>query len=245
MWDRRRAIESLGYAVVLLGLAFLVTAATDEGGLAWTERVARVVPLAPLGVAVAVALTLAGPRRRVETRALEALGRSPFVNSAGAASGAALVGVVVALLVLVDGRVPVRGFFPSLRAASVYAFDEGGFTSLATGIHVALDGSLMLPPAPTAAVDTTSGLPPHARLAACLVTGMASLAFALLIARLPRQGRTSSLLVLVATGALTTFAFQAAAAGRLPALATPVPATVLLLGAAWAIVRAEWEPTIG
>jgi hypothetical protein len=71
---------------------------------------------------------------------------------------------------------------------------------------------------------------------------LGSAAFALTIAQLPRARRVGSLVALLATAALTTLCLQAAAAGRLSALVTPVPSTVLLLGTAWAIVRVRWEP---
>jgi hypothetical protein len=236
----------LGLAVAMLVVAVLVTAATDEGGVAWGERVARVVPLAPVCVALAAALALAGPRRRMETRALEALGRSPFANACAAGAGAAVVGVLVALLLLVDAHVSVGAFFPTVRASGRYAFEAGAFSNLATGWRISPDGTLDLAPpdvAQAAVADVARGLPAYARLAAALVTAVASLAFALVIAELPRTRRRRAVLSLLTTAALTTFCLQAAAAGRLPALVTPLPSTLLLLGTAWAIVRVRWDPS--
>jgi hypothetical protein len=225
-------------------LAVLLTAATDEGGVRWDERVARVLPIVPICVALAAALTLAGPRRRVETFALEALGRSPLANAAGAAVGAGLVGLGLALLVLLDPGLSVHAFFPTLHASGPYVFDGGVFTNVTTGWRVSEDGTLSLPPAPGSIVaGVTAGLPPHGRLAAALVIALGSAAFALTVAQLPRTRRTGSLALLLATAALTTLCLQAAATGRLPALATPVPSTMLLLGTAWAIVRVRWDST--
>jgi hypothetical protein len=245
-WDAASAGRATGLAVAMLVVAVLVTAATDEGGVAWGERVARVVPLVPVCVAAAAALALAGSRRRMETRALEALGRSPFMNASAAALGAAVVGLLMALLLVVDTHVSVGAFFPSVHASGRYVFEGGGFSNLATGWRVSPDGTIALaPPDAARAVveDAVHGLPHHARLAASLVTAVASLAFALVIAELPRTRRFRSILSLLATAALTTFCLQAAASGRLPALATPLPSTLLLLGTAWAIVRVRWDPS--
>jgi hypothetical protein len=228
----------------MLALAVLVTAATDEGGLRWAERVARVLPLVPVCVALAAGVTLAGSRRAVESRALEALGRSPFANACGAALGAAAIGLVVALAVFVDPRGSVGAFFPTVHASGRYVFDVDAFSNVATGWRVSDNGTIALPQTSGTVLDRVAlDLPPHARLAAALVIAVGSLAFALATARLPRTRRTLHLLGLLATAAATTFGLQAAAAGRIPALLTPLPSTVLLLMTGWAILRDEWEPT--
>ena len=46
-WDRRQLVRAALTTVLTLGLAWLVTAATDEGGVAWGERAGRTLPLAP------------------------------------------------------------------------------------------------------------------------------------------------------------------------------------------------------
>jgi hypothetical protein len=220
-------------------LAVLVTAATDEGGLGWDERVARVLPLAPACVALAAALTLAGPRRRVETRALEALGRSPVANAAGGAIGAGLVGFVLGVLLALDAHVSVQPFFPTVRASGPWVFERGAFSNLVTGWRVSGDGTLSLPPSPVNAPGLATGLPLHGRLAAALVVLVGSAAFALSVARLPHTRRAPGLVLLLVTAAVTLFCLQASAAGRLEALVTPLPSSVLLLGTAWAIVRSD------
>jgi len=243
-WDAQCGRQSAGLAAVMVALAVLVTAVTDEGGVSAGERVARVLPVVPVCVALAVGVTLAGARRATETRALQALGRSPFANAWGAAVGAGLVGLAVALLVLLDARVPVGAFFPTVHASGRYAFDGEAFSNVTTHWRVSPDGTLALPAVSSGLVDqVTLALPAYARLAAALVIAVGGAAFGVAVAALPRTRRTVRFLGLLATAAATTFCLQAAAAGRLPALVAPIPSTLLLLMTAWAIVRAEWEPS--
>jgi hypothetical protein len=233
-----------------LVLALLMTSATDEGGLRWSERAGRVLPVVPVCVAFGAALALAGRDRRGEARALEALGRRPAANGAAAAAGAALVGALVAAVVAVDGRVSVAAFYPKVPDATSVAFDGDGFVSARGGFRVSRDGSISLdspvPPSTSPPPDTApsvrraaaAGLA-GARAAAALLLLLGSAAFALTVVRgvTAPASRTASGGLLVATAAASTIALQAAAAGRVPALVTPLPSTVLLLVAAWVIVR--------
>jgi len=233
----------------MLGLAVVVTAATDEGGLAAAERVARAVPLVPVCVALSTAVALAGPVRRGEGRALAALGRSPFACAAGAAAGAALVGLAVAGWVLFGGEHAVRAFFPSVHAAGPYRFEDGAFSNLRAGWRVSADGVIaLLPPqapspSPAQAPLAATGLPPLARASAALLTMIGSLAFALTVAVTFVAHRGRSVVAIVAASAASAVCLQAAAAGRVPAIVAVVPSTALLLGAAWAILRASWQRT--
>ena len=47
-WDALLFARAVGMALVALGVALLVTAATDEGGVSWLGRAARTIPLAPV-----------------------------------------------------------------------------------------------------------------------------------------------------------------------------------------------------
>ena len=248
-WDQRAIAKSAALTSTLLVLAVLVTAVTDEGGVAWGERVSLTAPLSPVCAALAVALSLSGRDRRGEGRALEALGRSPFACGAGAAAGALAVGLVVAVLLLVDARLSVSAFFPTVHATGPYTFDGGVFTNVRTGWRVMADGSIALPPAgqpaPTMASQASAGavLSAYARPCAALLTALASAGFVatVVVARPGHRGR--AVLLLLATAGCSVFFLQAAAAGRVPVLVVPVPSTLLLLGAAWAIVRDAWQPT--
>ena len=51
-WDARVFARSAVVAGLALGLAWLVTAATDEGGVSWGERAGRTLPLAPACAAI-------------------------------------------------------------------------------------------------------------------------------------------------------------------------------------------------
>jgi hypothetical protein len=246
-WDLQCALRSATLTGALTVLSLLVTAATDEGGLTWSERTARVFPLMPVCVALATVLALAGPSGRGEGRALQALGRSPFGTACGAAVGAALVGLFASLVVLLDARISVHTFFPVIRALGPYTFDGHAFTNLSAGWRVTPDGTLSLPPLSAAtslggsAFAGGDGLPAHARFCAAVVMALGSVAFALTIALFPPARRGRALLVLFVTAAATVFCLQAAASGRLPVLMAPVPSTALLLSAAWAIVHPEWQ----
>ena len=90
-WDARTFARGLAIALATLGIAFVVTAASDEGGIAWGERAGRALPIAPVCAAVGAWLALAPGRARGEDVALAALGRSPWERHAAAIVGGAAV----------------------------------------------------------------------------------------------------------------------------------------------------------
>jgi hypothetical protein len=244
-WDRRALVASATLTAVVLALTVLVTAMTDEGGVPFPERVSRAVPLTPVAAALATALTLAGAKRRLEARALEALGRSPAASSLAPALGAFGVGALVGAVVLLDARVSLRAFFPLVESAGPYTFDAGGFTNVRAGWRVMTDGSIALPlaGAPLHLDAPLVASPEHVFLRPCaaLVTALGSAAFvATVVATLALRARWGwTALALVETAAATLFCLQAAAAGRAPLVLAPAPSTLLLLGATWAIVGRE------
>src|ERR1700722_9478623 len=89
VWDTRPLARASLAAARARGLAWLVTAATDEGGVAWGERAGRTLPLAPLCAAVGAWAALAPVMARGEAAALGALGRSPAQIAAAAVGGGA------------------------------------------------------------------------------------------------------------------------------------------------------------
>src|ERR1700722_19834927 len=90
VWDTRQLARAALAATLALGLSWLVTAATDEGSVAWGERAGRTLPLAPLCAAVGAWVALAPVMARGETVALGALGRSRAQIAAAAVVGGAL-----------------------------------------------------------------------------------------------------------------------------------------------------------
>src|SRR5208282_3568894 len=123
-------------------LAWLVTAATDEGGVAWSERAARTLPLAPACAALGTWLGQARGWARGEGRALAALGRSPLASSLPAVVGGAAVAWIAAVAMGLGGGVDVSGFFPVARAPDVYVSRGSGvFLDAASRYRIETDGS--------------------------------------------------------------------------------------------------------
>lgn len=94
---------------------FVVSAATDEGGVALATRAARMVPLLAVPAACAYVVTLYRAIRRGETRALEAVGVEPLSWQIRVAM-AALVPALVGALALALG-LDASGLFPAATAA--------------------------------------------------------------------------------------------------------------------------------
>jgi hypothetical protein len=228
-WDSGRLVRAAAAAALALGLVWLVTAATDEGGVSWGERAGRALPLAPLCAAVGAWAALAPVRVRGEVVALEALGRSPAGIAASAVVGAALLPLVAAIAVCVVPGVRVDGFFPTAARASSWQWAGGAFVDAARGLRVGADGVPVSVPVLAGAMGV--GLPAFARASAAAVTLLAGLALPLLLARwLVARARPG--VDVAATGlaiAASVVAFQAAAAHRVPATLAVLPAAGLLV----------------
>ena len=227
-----------GLTCAIAAVAVVLTAATDEGGVAWGERVARVVPIIPVCAAVAAALALAGPRQRGEGRALEALGRSPFATAAAAAIGAGAMGALAAVLIVVEPRIPVGVFFPTAHTQAAFTYDRGVFTT--ARFRVLSDGSIDLAAATPDGGPLASGLAGQRGLAA-LVTAVGSAGFVLTVALIRRAVLLRAVGLLAVTAVASAACLQGVAAGRLPSAAVPVPSTLLFLAAVWVIVRQTWQ----
>jgi hypothetical protein len=232
-WDGQKLVRAALVAGLALLLAWLVTAATDEGGLAWRERAGRTLPLTPLCAAVGAWVALAPVRARGEALALEALGRSPAQIAIPAVLGGALVAVLAAALLGAGGRaVDVEGFFPTARHASGWAWDGGGgggaFVDRTQGLRVGADGAATRVAA--AAATALAGVPVGGRAAAAVATALAGVALPLLVGHAAFL-RASAWRLAVAAGAalaVSIIAFQAAAARLLPAWLGALPPLVLL-----------------
>jgi hypothetical protein len=244
-WDARLFGRSAGLAAASFALGWLVTAATDEGGVAWAERLGRTLPLAPLCAALGASMALGPVRSRGEARALEALGRARIEIVAGAVAGAAAVALVAAALLGLVRAVDVAGFFPTATRASAWRWDGGAFVDAVHGLRVLPGGSPEWTPT---GAGSSSSLPGRARAAASMTTAIAGVALPLLAAhalvgRAPgrRLDRQDALAVFAAVTAVaaSVIVFQAAAARRLPALLGVAPVLALL---AYAIQRYRASP---
>lgn len=251
-WDFRTFMRALGATLIGVVVVWLVTAASDEGQLTVGVRAGRTLPLAPLCSAVGAALALGTARVRDETRALEALGRSPGQSARAAALGAALPSIVIGLAIGTSSVIDVSGFYPRAPRGDTFVYEDGAFTSPTLGVRVDGDGE----PRPTEGAGNTAdeGLPRHARAAASTATAVAGVALALVAARavlrvslLHRRGRRRRRIVAAAQvfvcALLTLVAFQAAAARVAPASLAMLP-PVALLGIALLGYRARHDPRV-
>ncbi|HVH47256.1 MAG TPA: hypothetical protein VM925_33190 [Labilithrix sp.] len=246
-WDIRALSRALVAALLGLLVVWLVTAASDEGQLTVGARAGRTLPLAPLCSAVGAALALGTARVRLESRAFEALGRSPAEISLTAALGAALPSLVIGIAIAIVPSVDVSAFYPRAVRGDVFIQNESGFVSPTLGVRIDAEGETHVLEAPRATVED-EGLPRGARLAAAAATGLAGLSLALVAARAAlrrslldrrRRRRMRVLAFVEALGCalLTLVAFQAAAARVAPAALAVLPSLALL---AVAIARLRW-----
>ncbi len=244
-WERSIARRTLVSALAAFALALLVTAASDEGGVSWAERLARTLPAAPLLAAAATGLVAQHARARGEHRALASLGASPWSVARGAVAGAAVFALVAALLTaLVPGaaatffpRAPFVAHFAVAAGAAPHAFvDPGsGWTVLADGALVR-DASGFASAGAAATAGATRGLPSGAVAAAATALAAAGIGLSLLVAAAladpPSRSRRSRRAWIahvgrpVALAAMVLFAFQRAAATGHGAV---VPAALALL----------------
>jgi hypothetical protein len=222
--------------IAALGLALVavVTAASDEGGLAWGVRAGRTLPLAPVCSAVGAWLALAPARARGDDRALAAIGRSPWEREGAAIAGGALIALLASLSIAAIPRVDVAGFYPRAEESIHWSHDGAGFTSDDGRWRVGADGVPMVLSAARGA-EVTNGLPRGGRAAAALATAVLGLALPMLVARARSRRAAAAALGAIGAGALLTIlAFQAAAAALASALFAPLPPLLLL---AWAASR--------
>jgi hypothetical protein len=246
VWARAVAVSSMA-----VGVAWLVAAATDEGGVAWGARVGRTLPLTPLCAAFGVWAALVPVRARGEARALQALGRSPAQVVAAAIAGAATIAVVAAVAIGAARGVDVAGFYPTATHTRTWEWRDNAFVDRVRGLRVSADG------APERLAEAASAppegpIPPHGRLAAALAMAIAGLALPVLVAHAVigrrsgpdkrRRRRYERTAIAVASGVAvvaSVLCFQAAAARLLPALTGVLPPLALL---AFALRRYRTDP---
>jgi hypothetical protein len=239
-WDIRVFVRAATVALLALGLAWILTAATDEGGLRWGERAGRTLPLVPVCAAIGVWGALSPVRSRGEARALEALGRTRAEVAAPAVAGGAFIALAAALALVWLPTVSVTGFYPTARHAEAWRWEAGGFVDPVRRLRVADNGELARA-TPVEGSQPEAVTIPAARAAAGISMVIAGGATALLLAhamlfrdaRLASGGTVASSpwWPLGATGlcaAASIVLFQAAAVEKVPALAGTLPSVALL-----------------
>lgn len=236
-WDSRALLRAALVAALALAVAWLVTAATDEGGVRWGARAGRTLPLTPACAAIGAWVALQPVRSRGEARALEALGRSPAELAVAAAAGGAVVALAAAVVIGSLARVDVAGFYPTASRVSVWSWDGAQFVDAARGLRVAADGAIVRAAAASPGGAPASSIPAHGRAAAALTTAIAGLALPMLVAhallgRAPgARVRREDAMAVFASGvavASSVVLFQAAAARLVPAMLAVIPAALLL-----------------
>jgi hypothetical protein len=244
-WDARVFLRAAAAAALALGMAWLVTAATDEGGISWNDRAGRTLPLTPACAALGAWAALAPARARGEALALSALGRSHVQVAAPAVAGGALVAIVAAAAMSAVRSVDVTAFFPRAALASAWVWTGDSFVDRAQGLRVGADGAPVQLAGEAGAV--AADVPPYGRAAAALATAVAGIALPLvlahdLLARSPagsrgrgardrRRFRDEAIAMLATASAVAASLalFQAAAARHVPALLGAVPPALLLV----------------
>jgi hypothetical protein len=257
-WDAVVFARAAIVAGLALTLAWLITAATDEGGVPWGERAGRTLPLTPVCAAVGAWGALAPVRARGEVRALEALGRSRMQIALAAIAGGAAVAVAAAVALGVIRTVDVAGFYPSALHPSAWHWEDGAFVNRAMGLVIDASGSPAHFAPPTEA-RPLAGIPRGGRAAAAIATGLAGVALPMLLAQLllarhagPAEGerlgdarggasasRWPAAAAAGAAIALSVMLFQAAAARLVPPLCAALPPAALL---AFAVGRYRASP---
>ncbi len=234
----------MALATLSLAVAWLLTAATDEGGVPWTMRAARVLPIAPACTAIGTALALARTRARGEELALETLGASPLRRAASAVGGGSVPAVLAALAVALVPAVDARVFFPMRQAEAELRYVGGAFVDPPRGISVGPDGvitrSVASPGAEAVSSSTpASAPPPRARTSAAAAVLAAGLALAMLAARVRRSSWARAAVATTAAVVASIVLFHAAAARVVPALLAAAPSLALFaLAASGYVVRA-------
>ena len=245
-WDARVFGRALAVGTLAFVVAWLVTAATDEGAVAWGVRAGRTLPMTPICAALGTLISLAPARAHGELRALAALGRAPWQNALGSALGGASTALVAATLMAASANVDVSGFFPVARHTADYRYEAGGFIDRDHGWRIDGDGSFTkLTEGDSSSAPPSDPLPPHARAAASLATALAGLALPMLAAfvslsrpdssvatrraRLARGSAARASIAVVASAGATVLLFHGAAATRTPALLAAVPPALLLI----------------
>ncbi|MFO0741223.1 MAG: hypothetical protein U0270_35320 [Labilithrix sp.] len=246
-WDLRALGRAFGAAGLGLLVVWIVTAASDEGQLTVGARAGRSLPLAPLCSAVGAALALGTARVRLESRAFEALGRSPRRRAALLRSALRCRRWSSRSRSRSSLRSTSRRSYPrAAHGGDAFVATAEGFESTTLGVKISHDGETTPLVTPPPVPD--EGLPRGARMTAASATALAGLALALVSARAAlrrsllderqrRRMRAMAFAEAVLCAMLTLILFQASAARLVPAPVAVVPASLLLT---MALARLRW-----
>jgi hypothetical protein len=225
-FDRALALRALAFSGLLLVVATGVVVATDEPLSTLAMRVARLAALAPALAALGAAFALAQTRTRGETRALGALGASPWRLSRGARWAGWAVGLVATAAVASPWS-DARALFPAATAPSVWHQTGAALLDRADGVRVAASGALgWLEPERLLAGKFT----PSSTAAALAVAAIALAAPAWVSAPLSRAGRVAGAVI---GACLFIVSLHAVAAGRIAQGWLVATGALLLAQAAW------------
>ncbi|MEO8874234.1 MAG: hypothetical protein ABI461_01500 [Polyangiaceae bacterium] len=238
--DRKYATRAFGVAVLLFAIAFAISAASDEGGVHFGIRLARALPLAPLCAAISVFLTLGSARAKVDALTLEAIGRAPFFNNAGAVCGGAIFALAAAAVVGLSSKIDIEAIFPSFSSGPHIAWDGAGFIDSDRGVSFDAQGDVTPNVARPANSEAPAAGAPHQRGAASLSLCFAAIAFPLFAAAATRRISSYVLLAIAAAALFTFLAFDAVASGRAPAIVVAMPQAALLFFAVVEYRRSGW-----
>lgn len=234
-WDGRVFARAMGAAALAFVLAWLVTAATDEGGIGWGARAGRALPLVPVCAAIGAWIGLAAARARGELRAFAALGQMPARTGAPAVGGAAALVVLAAIAVASIPAIGVEGFYPAVPREQGFHLEGAALVDDAGEFLIRADGvpQRVVPPRPVAS-RTAASVPGQGRAAAAIVTLVAGLALPLLVATpAPNRARWPVFLLAGLAVVATLIVLQAAAAHRVSVWWATAPPWALLAGAIW------------
>lgn len=228
-WDRRTALASAGLTALAFVVALLLSAATDEGAVPWSERIVRALPVAPLASALATMLTLRTIQRRGELLALASLGIPPWRAAAPVVVGAAVPALLLVGIALASSHADVHAFFPRVEVDGL-VWDGERFVDLSRGVEVLADGTLVR----VDKIEAPSGValtgidPFRAKVAVGLAIAASAIALPMNVAgAFPDRRLRASMLVLAAV-APTIVLFHLAAQAIVPALTAALPAALLL-----------------
>jgi hypothetical protein len=239
-WDTKVARRTALLLGLVFALAVLVTAASDEGGVAWSVRAARTLPVLPVAGAVSAYLTLAPLRRRGDVRALSALGQAPWRIVRPAVIACAALHLLVAALVIAWPRVEVSAFFPRAPTSELVVPRGDRFVDARRGITINADGTLEEDPKAKVPPAVDAGVPRGGRTAIAMLLLLAGIALPLASAVTRRAELGRLAFSAFGASAVTIFALHLAAAGTVHPLVAVVPWGLLLTAAALRYRSLRW-----
>lgn len=225
-WIWKQAWSAFIGTLVIAALIFVVSAASDEGGVSFHDRVGRVLPTVPVASGLGVYLAARRAQLRGELRLLSLLGIHPLLKDLAYGLGALVLPLVVGAWLVRGG--PIEGFFPPSPATVEFrALPNGeGFQSERIGMRWTPSEGLSSIP------ETAQRLAAVAREPAALVVLLLAVGLALFAARVRMESEKGkgmvSMLFALGIAAATLATFQLAASGYMGPWWTVVPAIALI-----------------